>query len=146
MGNYNISTQIELPFELALIETRNALAAEQFLIVTEIDLQRERFGRMGRQTRPHTLLDVCVRSWDYRALKKEPEIALLMSCSLRLEETEQGKCTLATADLMQFYQESGEESELAKAARAIDARLRAVVASVQHAELATTPVAVQDKL
>ena len=142
MGNYYITTQIELPFAQALPETRRALAGQDFLIITEIDLQKARFGTLGQQTRPHTLLDVCVRSWDYRALKREREIALLMSSLVRLQENTDGNCTLATADFKHLYQDSDNGLELIKAARAVEARLRAVVESVRHAEAIHTPITV----
>ena len=41
MGPYSISAVVELPFDRALPETHAALAQEEFVIITEMDLQAE---------------------------------------------------------------------------------------------------------
>ena len=41
MSEYSISTLIKLPFDQALVETRKALEEEEFVVITEIDLQAQ---------------------------------------------------------------------------------------------------------
>lgn len=140
MSNYSISTNIALPFDRALRETRAALAEEEFVVVTEIDLRTELAAKLGHQIRPYTILGVWVPSWEYQALQQEPDIALLMPSHVCLWENLDGTCTLATADLKHLCQ-TDDKSPLAEAARAVNARLRAVVASVQFSGAVLAPKA-----
>lgn len=132
MGDYSISTVVKLPFDRALQETLRALKEEEFVVITEIDLQAELAKKLGHQIRPYTILGVWVPSWEYQALEQDPDIALLMPSHVCLWDNGTGTCTLATADLKHLCQ-TEERTPLAEAARAVNARLRAVVASVQFA-------------
>jgi uncharacterized protein (DUF302 family) len=138
MEQYSISTLVKLPFERALRETHQALQDEQFVVITEIDLQAELARKLGQQIRPYTILGVWVPSWEYQALSQAPDIGLLMPSHVCVWENADGNCTLATADLKHLCHVET-NSPLAQAARAVNARLRAVVASVQAAALTDPP-------
>ncbi len=60
MGQYSISTLVKLPFDRALRETRHALTEEEFVVITEIDLQAELAKKLGQRIRPYTILGVWV--------------------------------------------------------------------------------------
>jgi uncharacterized protein (DUF302 family) len=138
MGQYSISTLVKLPFDRALRETRHALTEEEFVVITEIDLQAELAKKVGQQIRPYTILGVWVPAWEYEALSREPDIGLLMPSHVCLWDNGDGTCTLAAADLKHLCH-TEENPPLAEAARAVNARLRAVVASVQFTGMADTP-------
>lgn len=138
MGDYSISTVVRLSFARALRETRDALTEEGFVVITEIDLQTELAKKLGQQIRPYTILGVWVPSWEYQALSREPDIGLLMPSHLCLWDNGDGTCTLATADLKHLCH-TEENLPLAEAARAVNARLRAVVASVEFTGMTDTP-------
>ena len=138
MGQYSISTLVKLPFDRALRETRQALAEEEFVVITEIDLQEELAKKLGQQIRPYSILGVWVPSWEYEALSREPDIGLLMPSHVCLWDNGDGTCTLATADLKHLCH-TEENPPLAEAARAVNARLGAVVASVQFTGMMGTP-------
>jgi len=138
MGQYSISTLVKLPFDRALRETRQALAEEEFVVITEIDLQAELAKKVGQQIRPYTILGVWVPSWEYQALSREPDIGLLMPSHVCLWDNGDGTCTLATADLKHLCH-TEENPPLAEAARAVNARLGAVVASVQFTGMMDMP-------
>jgi len=141
MSNYSISTNIALPFDRALRETRAALAEEELVVIAEIDLRAELAVKMGQQIRPYTILGVWVPSWEYQALEQEPDIALFMPSHVCLWENPDGTCTLATADLKHLCQ-ADDNPALAETARAVNARLRAAVASVQFSGAMDAPKAV----
>jgi uncharacterized protein (DUF302 family) len=138
MEQYSISTLVKLPFERALRETQRALKEEGFVVITEIDLQAQLAAKLNRQIRPYTILGVWVPSWEYEALSREPDIGLLMPSHVCLWDNGDGTCTLATADLKHLCH-TEENPPLAEAARAVNAGLRAVVASVQFAPMTDTP-------
>lgn len=138
MGEYSLSTVVQLPFDRALHETLQALKDEEFVVITEIDLQAELAKKLGHQIRPYTILGVWVPSWEYQALEQDPDIALLMPSHFCLWENADGTCTVATADLKHLCH-TEERTPLAEAARAVNARLRAVVAAVQFAGITEKP-------
>jgi uncharacterized protein (DUF302 family) len=137
MGQYSISTIVNLPFNHALRETHHALTEEEFVVITEIDLQAQLAVKLNQQIRPYTILGVWVPSWEYQALKEEPDIALFMPSHVCLWDNGDGTCTLATADLKHLCH-TEDNSLLAESARAVNARLRAVVASVQFTGMTDT--------
>ncbi len=138
MKHYSISGLVKLPFERALQETRDALKAEDLVVIAEIDLQAQLAARLSQQIRPYTILGVWAPEWEYQALSQEPDIGLLMPSHVCLWDNGNGTCTIATADLKHFC-EAEDKSHLAEAARAIHARLRAVVASVQFSAIVEPP-------
>lgn len=138
MEKYSISTPVKLPFERALRETYRALKQEGFVILTEIDLQAQLKAKLNQHIRPYTILGVWVPSWEYEALNRDPDIGLLMPSHVCLWENTDGTCTLATADLKHLCH-TEEQTPLAEAARAVNARLRAMVASVQTAWMTDQP-------
>lgn len=137
MGEYSISTVVKLPFHQALRETHQALEDEGFVVITEIDLQAQLAAKLNQQIRPYAILGVWVPSWEYEALSREPDIGLLMPSHVCLWDNGDDTCTLATADLKHLCH-TEENPALAEAARAVNARLRATVASVQFTGMTTT--------
>jgi len=131
-GQFSISTVVKLPFDWALRETVRALKEEELVIITEIDLQAQLAAKLSLQIRPYTILGVWAPSWEYEALSREPDIGLLMPSHVCLWDNGDGTCTLATADLKHLCHVE-QNTPLAQAARAVNARLRAVVSSVQFA-------------
>lgn len=138
MSEYSISTLIKLPFDRALVETRKALEEEEFVVITEIDLQAQLAKQLNRQVRPYVILGVWVPAWEFEALRKEPDISLLMPSHVCLWDNGDGTCTLATADLKQLCHVA-DNPPLAEAARAVNARLRAMVDRVQTAWMDDLP-------
>ena len=130
MGPYRISALVKLPFNRVLQETRQALKDEEFVVISEMNLQAELAAHVGQQIRPYTILGVWVPSWACQALSNAPEIGLLMPSHVCLWENGDGNCTLATADLKHLC-DTEANTPLAEAVRAMNARLRAVVASVE---------------
>jgi uncharacterized protein (DUF302 family) len=137
MGQYSLSTLVKLPFDRALRETHRALTEEEFVVITEIDLQAELAKQLGHRIRPYRILGVWVPSWEYQALQQEPDIALVMPSHVCLWDNGDGTCTLATADLKHLCH-TEDNSLLAESARAVNARLRAVAASVQFTGMVET--------
>jgi uncharacterized protein (DUF302 family) len=141
MAEYSIAVRLKLPFKRAMEEAEKALQAEGFVVITRIDLQAELARQLQQHIPPYTILGVWVPSWEAEALHREPDIGLLMPTHLCLWENDADTCTLATADLKHLCH-AGQDTPVAQAARAVNARLRAVLASVQFAGVGSAPKAV----
>jgi uncharacterized protein (DUF302 family) len=115
-----------LPVEMALAKTREALHEEGFLIITEINLQQQFEGKLHQAIRRYWILGVWVPALELKAVASEPEIGLLMPSHICIWENDDGTASLATAALKHLT-ELTEHPTLAEAARAVNARLSAVM-------------------
>ena len=138
MEKYSFSAIVNLSFDRALQETRLALEEEEFLIIAEIDLQAQLSEKLNREIRPYTILGVWVPSWECEALSQEPDAGLLMPSHVCLWDNGNGTCTLVTPNRKHICQLK-ENPPLANAARAVNARLRAVMATLEFIGLTTKP-------
>jgi len=73
------------PFEDALVRTREALKAEGFGILTEVDLERTFLEKLGQAFRPYVMLGACNPPLAYRAVSDAPEVGLLLPWNVTVE-------------------------------------------------------------
>lgn len=95
------SCVIEGPYEAAVERVREALAAEGFGIVSEIDVQATLRKKLDVDFRPYVILGACNPVLAKKAIEADPEIGLLLPCNVTVEEVEGGfKVTAVNPDAM----------------------------------------------
>lgn len=129
---YGMSTTISLPYELAAERARQALAAEGFGILAEMDIAATLKKKLNVDFRPYVILGACNPPLAHQALLAEPDIGLLLPCNVIVYATDDpGQSVVAAMDPVEALSLTGNES-IRSIAEDVKARLRRVLESVER--------------
>ncbi|HSE53414.1 MAG TPA: DUF302 domain-containing protein [Gemmatimonadales bacterium] len=93
-----MEVKLDVPFEVALARTREALKTEGFGVLTEIDLQAAFKEKLGRAFRPYVILGACNPPLAHTALSADPEVGLLLPCNVTVEADPEGGSVVRLVD------------------------------------------------
>jgi uncharacterized protein (DUF302 family) len=123
---YYYATTVDAGLGEAEARTREALSAEGFGVLTEIDVEATLREKLGVDFRPYKILGACNPRLAHQALVQEPRIGTMLPCNVILQETEAGSTEVACIDPVVSMQ--GVENEtLAPVAEEVRERLRRVI-------------------
>jgi uncharacterized protein (DUF302 family) len=127
---YGIATTVDLPYERAVERTRQALAAEGFGVLTEIDVAATLKKKLDVDFRPYIILGACNPPLAHRALAAERDIGLLLPCNVVVYAADEpGKSVVAAMDPVAALALTGNE-QVRPVATEVRARLERVLAAV----------------
>ncbi|NIA24366.1 MAG: DUF302 domain-containing protein [Gammaproteobacteria bacterium] len=113
-------------------ETRAALAAQGFGILTEIDVAATLEAKLGVTTPPYKILGACNPHLAHKALDLEPAIGLLLPCNVTLRATEDGSIRISAVDPIAMLSVS-ESSDIRPIAEEARSRLIAALTALESA-------------
>ena len=87
---YGVGRNLDERIEAVLPRVREALKAEGFGVITEIDVQQTMKERLGIDGRPHVIIGACKPKLAHAALGVEPDLGLLLPCNVVVYETDMG--------------------------------------------------------
>jgi uncharacterized protein (DUF302 family) len=127
---YAISATVDLDYGRAVERTKEALAAEGFGVLSEIDVAATLKKKLDVDFRPYVILGACNPPFAYRALTAERDIGLLLPCNVVVYATDEpARSVVAVLDPVEALKISG-NAEIGPLAEEVKARLERALLSV----------------
>ena len=92
---YGVGRHLDEPYDVALHRVVDALKAEGFGIITEIDVRKTMKDKLDVDVAPHTILGACNPRLAHAALQVEPDLGVLLPCNVDVYATEDGTRVIA---------------------------------------------------
>jgi uncharacterized protein (DUF302 family) len=127
--SYYMATRLEMPFDAAVAAVKEALKAEGFGVLTEIDVKATLKEKLGADFRQYQILGACNPSFAHRALELEDKIGLMLPCNVIVQETSGGGVEVAAIDPLASMQ-AVQNPSLADLGQEVRAKLERVIKNV----------------
>ncbi|MGZ3584643.1 MAG: DUF302 domain-containing protein [Ktedonobacterales bacterium] len=129
-SSYGFGTVLDAPYEQAIAQVKEALKAEGFGVLSEINVKQTLKEKIGVEMQPYVILGACNPQLAHRALTAEPEIGLLLPCNVVVRgEGDQARVDIADPEAMLSIVGKPELDEVAAEAKQ---RLQRVVAALSR--------------
>jgi uncharacterized protein (DUF302 family) len=130
---YGFTTTVDgKSFDEVLALTIDALKAEGFGVLSDIDVQEAMREKLGAQMPPYRILGACNPPLAHQALQAEPDIGLLLPCNVIVREDSPGKVVVGFLDPQTMVGLVGRD-EIRPVADQAEQRLRRACATIAAA-------------
>lgn len=126
--SYGRTVKVALAYEIAVERVKEALKAQGFGVLSEIDIAATLREKVGSTMEPYLILGACNPQLASRALEVEPEIGLLLPCNVVVRVAE-GVTLVQALDPQVIVQVPGNE-RLQPVAQEAGERLQAALDSL----------------
>jgi uncharacterized protein (DUF302 family) len=98
VSEFRMQKRTSLTFDQAIVRVSEALKAEGFGILTQVDVQATLKEKIGADFRPYRILGACNPKLAYRALSTELEVGVMMPCNVIVYEGDDGQAVICAID------------------------------------------------
>lgn len=126
MSYYFAKILIGTDFEDAIARATQALQAEGFGILTEIDVKATMKKKLDKDFRDYRILGACNPSMAWQALQAEDHIGTMLPCNVIVQQRENGDVEVAAVDPMASMQ-AVDNPALGSVAAAVRDKLKQVI-------------------
>ncbi|UJQ94786.1 DUF302 domain-containing protein [Mariluticola halotolerans] len=95
---YHFSKTLDMAMDPAIARVTEALAAEGFGILTEIDVQATLKKKIDVDFRPYRILGACNPGFAHKALLAEDKIGTMLPCNVVVQDAGNGKTEISAVD------------------------------------------------
>lgn len=127
--SFGIKATLDQGFDQVLAKVPEALKAEGFGVLTEIDVQATLKKKLDVDFRRYRILGACNPPFAHQALSHSLDIGMLLPCNVIVYETDDGKTVVSAVDPMQTLAAQADAS-VRPIAEQVQARLRRVIAAL----------------
>ena len=125
---------LAIPFDVALTRTREALAAEGFGVLSEIDISATLRKKLDVDFRPYTILGACNPPLAYRALTMESDIGVFLPCNVVVYQGDTPQQSIVAAVDPEVSLGGVGNTDLAPVAGEVKQKLQRVLAAIAESE------------
>jgi uncharacterized protein (DUF302 family) len=136
---YGITVRTTAPFPEAVRRVREALAAQGFGVLTEIDVRATLRDKLGEDMEDYLILGACNPPLAHRALAADRKVGLLLPCNVVIRSGA-GETIIEALD-PQIMAEVAGQAALRPVAAEAAARIRAALAAIAEAGPPGVPAA-----
>ena len=125
-------TRLDLPYDDAIPRVTDALKAEGFGVLTEIDVQSTLKQKLDADFRRYVILGACNPPLAYRALSAELDTGLLLPCNVIVYDDDEGGSVVNIIDPLVMLGVMSDDPTLSSVAQEARAKLEKVIQSLQQ--------------
>lgn len=127
---YYFAKTITGDFDNAVKATRQALAAEGFGVISEVDVQAIMKAKLGADVRPYLILGACNPAFARQALLLEDKVGTMLPCNVVVQELpDQRGVEIAAVDPLASMS-AIDNADLHRVAEQVSQKLQAVISSL----------------
>jgi len=127
---YKFNVSIDATMEEAEAKVREALTAEGFGVLTEIDVQKVMKAKLDYDRSGYKILGACNPHLAKEAIEAEADIGLLLPCNVLLREEDNGKINVGFMDPIAVLG-MVDNPKIGEVAPVVQQKLKKVAASLQ---------------
>ncbi len=127
--SFGIQKTLDRDFDVVLAQLPDALKAEGFGVLTEIDVQATLKRKLDVDFRRYRILGACNPPFAHRALQHSLEIGMLLPCNVIVYEADDHRTVVSAVDPMQTLAAQGDEAVRPLAAE-VQQKLQRVIDSL----------------